>query len=311
MRFLVVSFLFSALAVSAQDATQLAIQANQQAMDAMQQASQQSIQQAQQASQQAAQSNFDNVYVAKPRFSMKPGAYPSAITLRMKDSTRGTVIYYTTDGWTPTTLSSRYTGPITLSSTATLQAIAVTPKNDRSGIVSATYTISGAASEPISTTFPGNAPGYPILMPGTPLPLVFTTRVTSRGLQVGDKLPIALAQDLVVGGVLLASKSTPVFATVTQVDNNSFNGLPGTLSFAVHSITLNNSATIFLSGTETKEGQSHIKAATGAYIIPLGGLFVHGKDAEIPSGASFTALVDSDSSSQAKISPAHAASASQ
>src|ERR1019366_6431068 len=62
---------------------------------------------------------------AAPKFSVKPGAYSAAVTLKIKDSTREAVIYYTTDGWTPTVASTRYMGPITIDSTTTLQAIAI------------------------------------------------------------------------------------------------------------------------------------------------------------------------------------------
>lgn len=298
MRSLFVSlFLFSALAVNAQDASQMAMQA-------AQQANQQAMQDAQQANQQAMQNAQATTYccsVVRPRFSVKGGTYPSAVTLRMKDSTRGTYIYYTTDGWTPTTASRRYTGPITLSSSATIQAIAVASDNGRSRVALAVYTIPGTASKTVSTTFPANAPGYPLLLPGTPLPLVFTAAVASKGLQVGDPLPVALAQDLTIGTVVVASKLTPVSATVTQVDNGGIQGQPGSLTFAVHSMKLKDGTTILLSGTETKDGQSRVGEAVGASIIPLGGLFVHGKNAQIPSGASLIAHVRSAANDQAQV----------
>lgn len=64
----------------------------------------------------------------KPRFSPKPGTFqgsipPVAITVRAKDA----VIYFTADGSTPTSMSQRYTGPISISATTTLKAIAIAP----------------------------------------------------------------------------------------------------------------------------------------------------------------------------------------
>lgn len=310
-------FLFYGVTVQAQDAgiqamqtmeatqaiqMQMTEQANTQTQVAMQNA-----QQVNEAAAQAA-STTGCCGMAKPRFSQKAGTYPSALTLRMKDSSRGSAIYYTTDGWTPTALSTLYTGPITVSSTTTFQAIAVSPNQQSSSVASAKYVIPGSAPDTVSSSFPANAPGSPLIPPGARLPLVFTASVTSKGLQVGDTLPIALAQDLIVGGVVLAAKSTPVAATVTQVDDSHRNGVPGVLTFAVHSVALNNGLTLFLSGTRTKLGHSRFKAASGAsFMLPLGGLFVRGDDADILSGTVLTAVVRSDTDFEAKtgaVSPA-------
>lgn len=302
--FVVVLFLFPALVLHAQDAatdamqaTQMAQQANQQAMQDAQQANQTAIQNAQTASQL---NGYESV--AKPRFSIASGSYPSPVTLRLKDSTRSTVIYYTIDGWTPTQKSHRYAGPVTIASTTTIQAIAVTATNARSAVVSATYTIAGSKAKTLSTSFPATASGTAVLQPGTPLPLTFTASVSSQNVEVGDTLPIALAQDITIDGVLVASKSTPVLATVTQVDKKSKFGLPGVLTFEVHSLTLKDGTTVLLSGTRTKEGQSHIGAAQGASLFPLGGLFVHGQEAVIPAGATFTAHVAADTQYQTAVS---------
>jgi hypothetical protein len=63
--------------------------------------------------------------VSTPTFSPAAGTYTSAQSVSISDATSGATIYYTTNGTTPTTSSTQYTGPITVSSTETLQAIAV------------------------------------------------------------------------------------------------------------------------------------------------------------------------------------------
>ncbi len=59
-----------------------------------------------------------------PTFLPAAGAYTSAQSVVLSDSTTGATIYYTTNGTTPTAASTKYAGPITVSSTETLQAIA-------------------------------------------------------------------------------------------------------------------------------------------------------------------------------------------
>jgi hypothetical protein len=56
------------------------------------------------------------------------------------------VIYYTTNGTTPTTASTVYSGPLTVSASETIEAIAVTPNAQSSATATATYTIQTAGT---------------------------------------------------------------------------------------------------------------------------------------------------------------------
>lgn len=290
-------------------AAQMAAQASQQAMQDVQQANQQAMQASQQAmqnAQMAAQdstSSFGMAMAAKPKLSMKPGTYPSPITLRMKDKTRGAVMYYTTDGWTPTAQSTRYVGPIRITSTTHLQVIAIAPYYMRSEIVTASYILPGSTPAPAATNPsrlaepPTAAATTNLMLPkGAKVPLVVTGDVTSRNLAIGDTVPMALAQDLVVDGVVVAKQGTPAVATVMQVDPAGLVGQPGTITFAVHSLNLPGNV-IPLSGTETKEGQNKYKTVRSVSIVPFVGmsaLFVHGRQAEIKPNSILTAIVGED-----------------
>jgi hypothetical protein len=77
---------------------------------------------------------------AVPQFSLAPGTYNSAQTVTLSDITAGAVIYCTTDETLPTT-SSPVCTTVTVSTTTTIQAIAVANGYNNSAVASATYTI--------------------------------------------------------------------------------------------------------------------------------------------------------------------------
>ena len=99
--------------------------------------------------------------VADPAFSPAEGTYTSTQSVTISCATDGTTIYYTTDGSTPTSSSTPYTGAISVSSTTTIKAIA--KKDDNySSVVSATYTIypvlhAGTAGDPYTVADARNA----------------------------------------------------------------------------------------------------------------------------------------------------------
>ena len=107
----------------------------------------------------AAASGFGSSAVAKaaytisaalpaPVFSLAAGTYPTAQSVTLADATAGATIYYTTNGTTPTTSSARYTGAISVSSTETLQAIAVDTGYSNSPVATAAYSINPALPAP-------------------------------------------------------------------------------------------------------------------------------------------------------------------
>ena len=91
-----------------------------------------------------------------PVFSLAPGIYFGTQTVYLSDATNGTdgngnSIYYTTDGTTPTTNSVQFSnpscydctgaGPITVSQSETIKAIAVAAGYNNSAVAKAEYII--------------------------------------------------------------------------------------------------------------------------------------------------------------------------
>ena len=78
---------------------------------------------------------------ATPAISPAGGSFTAAQTVTLSDTSAGAAIYYTLDGSTPTTGSTLYTAPFTLSNSATVQAIAVATGLTNSAVASAAFTI--------------------------------------------------------------------------------------------------------------------------------------------------------------------------
>jgi LysM repeat protein len=99
-----------------------------------------------------------------PTFSLSPGTYTISQSVTISDATAGTTIYYTTNGTTPTTSSTKYTGTITVSATETLEAIAVETGCTISEVATAAYTIAPVLPAP---TFSPVAGSYTTSQPVT------------------------------------------------------------------------------------------------------------------------------------------------
>jgi len=72
------------------------------------------------------------------------GTYAKAQTITIKDATSGAAIYYTTNGTTPTTASTKYTGAIAVGSSETITAIAVATGHSNSPAIAEKYVIGAA-----------------------------------------------------------------------------------------------------------------------------------------------------------------------
>ena len=112
---------------------------------------------------------------ATPVFSPAGGTYSAAQSVALSDSTPGAKIYYTTDGSTPSTNSTSYGGPINVSSSETLQAIASASGFGLSAVAAATYTINQTGQ---SFTITGTAIS---VSPGATVGNVSTVTLTPVG----------------------------------------------------------------------------------------------------------------------------------
>ncbi len=84
-----------------------------------------------------------------PIFSPPGGAYATSQSVSMASGSAGATIYYTTNGTTPTTSSTIYSAPITISASGTLEAIAVASGYAPSAVGTAVYSIAPNLPAPV------------------------------------------------------------------------------------------------------------------------------------------------------------------
>jgi hypothetical protein len=93
---------------------------------------------------------------AAPTMSPAAGTYVNNQTVTIKDSNTSAVIYFTLNGSTPTTSSSVYSGPLTVSANETVSAMALAPGSSNSPVSQAVYTITPPAAAPVFPVASGN-----------------------------------------------------------------------------------------------------------------------------------------------------------
>ena len=78
---------------------------------------------------------------ATPIFTPEPGTYTVAQSVTISDAAPGATIYYTTNDTTPTTASTVYAGPISVTATTTIKAMAASTGLTNSTVATGTFTI--------------------------------------------------------------------------------------------------------------------------------------------------------------------------
>ena len=141
------------------------------------------------------------IQVATPTFSPGGGVYSSGQTVTISDTTSGANIYYTTNGSTPTTASTHYTSPVSVSVSQTLEAIATHSGDTNSAVRSAAYTIGSG---------------------GTP---IMTVQHNSGSSEDSDALAVSFTSNVTSENVILIAESTydaETLATPTDMIGNTF-----------------------------------------------------------------------------------------
>lgn len=227
-----------------------------------------------------------------PVFSVEAGELAPGTQVTITSPTQDATIFYTTDGWTPTAASTRYTGPITITADTRLQAIAQESQKLPSPVVQARYQVRGSMDPVPQDVLVADG----TLRKGTPLLLVTDAELVSDSAQVGDSIPLLLVQNVKVGDAVVVPKGTPVDAKITKVERAGHAGKPGVLEFQVHSLSVQG-ITVPLDANLRLEGADNGLRSHGVstgLVQQVAGALPPGNEADIVPGMPLTASVAAD-----------------
>lgn len=164
---------------------------------------------------------------------------------------------------------------------------------DQATIVSqpnSTITAAQLASEPGSDT------ATRVLRGGAQVRVSFLHEITTedKASKVGDRPRLEVAENIVVDGITVVPKGTPVTGELTAVRNKGMWGKSGKVEGRVLNMSLNG-RTIRMSGAFDDKGVTGTAGVVGAIaLVPLVGFFVTGTSARIPAGGQISAYLDED-----------------
>ena len=147
---------------------------------------------------------------ATPVFSLAAGTYSGSQILTMSDDTPGAEIYVSLNGNAPTTASQGYHGPIDITGTVTVQAIALAPGYLTSAPKTATYTITTPPTAVISTV--AGTGGFGFLGAGGPATSALIGQPEAVAFDGQENLYIADSENAVVWMVAASSGNISVVA---------------------------------------------------------------------------------------------------
>ncbi len=200
--------------------------------------------------------NFLSVYgllaAAPPAATpvLNPGgeSFSGSVSVTITDSTPGASIYFTTDGSTPTTSSRKYTGPITVNTSQTINAIASASGYLQSPMASETYNlltqvlspdfspVAGSFTTPQQVTISSDTPGAKIYYTtdgSTPIPGSGSTVLYSSPLTVSSTTTIKAVATLV--GLTISPVSAATYTIVAGGTGinfvNGFSTSQGSMTF--------------------------------------------------------------------------------
>ena len=135
-----------------------------------------------------------------------------------------------------------------------------------------------------------------VLRAGAPVPVVLSQFLTTKGkgLKVGQRVQLEVAQDVLLNGRVVIPARSPVEGVLTHVRNKGMWGKSGAIQLQIKSVSINGTI-IRLKGDMDFRGETGTAGVVGAIVIlPIAGFFVTGTSAEMPLNMPGRAFLDQD-----------------
>lgn len=135
-----------------------------------------------------------------------------------------------------------------------------------------------------------------IIRGGAQIRVQFLYEITTedKASKVGDRPRLEVFENVVVDGVTVIPKGTPVVGELTAVRNKGMWGKSGKLEGRILNMSLNG-RTIRMSGAFDDKGVTGTAGVVAAVaLVPVVGFFVTGTSARIPAGGQVSAYIDED-----------------
>ncbi len=133
-----------------------------------------------------------------------------------------------------------------------------------------------------------------VLKEGSDVKLKFAQELSSKTASEGDAVNFVLAEDLMVGNVIVARAGAKAVGTVTNARKAGMMGKGGELNVRLEHMKVGDTK-VRLRGSKGKEGDSKTGTAVALTVLfgPIG-LIKHGKEIVVKEGAPLAAYVDDD-----------------
>ena len=135
-----------------------------------------------------------------------------------------------------------------------------------------------------------------VLRAGLQIPLVMAEALTTEGkaLRVGQRVNLATAEDVSLGGQVVIPKGSPATGELTDIRNKGMWGKSGRINGRVLFVRANGRQ-IRMTGTFDDKGVTGTGAVVAAVVfLPVVGFFTTGTSAKLPLGAAVTGFLDED-----------------